>query len=97
MIQHVRNVLDADRKGVDIGDVNYFDLFEYDESGICGIPAQDAPSPLKIDNQEVYVLEDTFKQPVYNIEVPENHTYFIIKRGLWVQYPHYIKTNDHFK
>lgn len=41
---HVRNLFDADHKGFDIADVDYFDLFEYDKTGLCGIPAQNAPA-----------------------------------------------------
>jgi len=81
---HVRNLFDADRKGFDIENVDYFDLFKYDKSGLCGIPDQNSPSPLKMNGQNVYVLEDTFKLTVYNVEVADYDTCFIFNDGLWV-------------
>lgn len=81
---HVRNILDAERKGFDIEDVEYFDLFEYDERGLCGVLGSDAPSPFIVNNQKVHVLTEAFSQKVYNFEVADHHTYFITNRGLWV-------------
>ena len=81
---HVRNILDADRKGFDIDNVEYFDLLEYDKTGLCEILGSDAPSPFIVNNQEVHVLTEVFSQKVYNFEVGDFHTYFVAKRGLWV-------------
>ncbi|WP_180024627.1 Hint domain-containing protein [Acinetobacter sp. YH1901134] len=91
---HVCNVFDAERKGFDIKDVDYFDLFEYDKTGLCGIPDQNAPSPLKMNGQNVYVLEETFRQKVYNFELADCDTYFIFNDGLWVLNPNCTKANS---
>jgi hypothetical protein len=91
---HVRNVFDAERKGFDIKDVDYFDLFEYDKTGLCGIPDQNAPSPLKMNGQNVYVLEEMFRQKVYNFELADCDTYFIFNDGLWVLNPNCTKANS---
>lgn len=81
---HVRNILDTGRKGFDIDDVEYFDLCEYDETGLYRILGSDAPSPFNVNNQEVHVLTGTFRQKVYNFNVADNQTYFITEKGLWV-------------
>lgn len=92
---HVRNLFDADRKGFDIEDVDYFDLCEYNKTGLCDIPDQNAPSPLKMNGQNVYVLEDIFRQTVYNIEVADYGTCFIFDDGLWVYNPNCTKINGY--
>lgn len=81
---HPSNIFNADKKGFDIEDVDYFDLCEYNKTGLCDIPDQNAPSPLKMNGQNVYVLEDIFRQTVYNIEVADYGTCFITNLGLWV-------------
>ncbi|MCJ0829357.1 hypothetical protein MN869_12990 [Acinetobacter sp. NIPH1876] len=81
---HVRNILDAERKGFDADDVEYFDLCEYDETGLYKILGCDVSSPFNVNHQEIHVLTGTFHQKVYNFEVADHQTYFITEKGLWV-------------
>jgi intein/homing endonuclease len=82
---HPSNVLEADRKGFDIANVECFDLFKYDEFGLCDVLGKNnSPSPVNVDGQEVHVLDEVFNQKVYNFEVADYHTFFIFKEGLWV-------------
>lgn len=81
---HIRNILDADLKGFDIDDVEYFDFLKFDETGLCGIVDSDIPSPCYINDQAVHILPDVFCQTVYNFEVADCHTYFITLDELWV-------------
>ena len=81
---HPRNLFDADKKGFEIEDVEYFDLFEYSDLGLCGVLGENSSSPFMVDNHEIHVLKENFTLKVYNFEVADHHTYFITKRGLWV-------------
>ncbi|ENW83147.1 hypothetical protein F909_00739 [Acinetobacter sp. ANC 3929] len=81
---HPSNVFDADKKGVSIEDVEYFSLYEFGDLGASGVMEDNSPSPFIVNNQEVYVLAEAFRQKVYNFEVADFHNYFVTKRGLWV-------------
>ena len=81
---HPRNLFDADKKGFEIEDVEYFDLFEYSDLGLCEVLGENSSSPFMVDNHEIHVLKENFTLKVYNFEVADHHTYFITKRGLWV-------------
>lgn len=81
---HPSNVFDADKKGFDIEDVEYFSLYEFGDLGASGVVGENSPSPLIVNNQEVHVLMEAFSQKVYNFEVADHHTYYITKQGLWV-------------
>ena len=88
---HPSNVLEADRKGFDIANVECFDLFKYDEFGLCDVLGKNnSPSPINVDGQEVHVLDEVFSQKVYNFEVSDYHTYFIFTEGLWVHNKNYV-------
>lgn len=90
---HASNILSADRKGFDIPDVEHFDLFKYNESGLCGVLGENnSPSPIVVGDQQVCILPEAFALKVYNLEVSDYHSYFITKRGLWV---HTINCADH--
>jgi Protein of unknown function (DUF1557). len=81
---HPSNVFDADKKGIDIEDVEYFSLYEFGDLGASGMVGENSPSPHIVNNQEVHVLTEVFSQKVHNFEVGDFHTYFVTKRGLWV-------------
>lgn len=55
--------------------------------------SSECPSPLKINGQNVYVLEDTFRQTVYNVEMADYDTFFIFNDGLLVHKPNCTKAN----
>ncbi|WP_374666500.1 hypothetical protein [Acinetobacter sp.] len=82
---HVRNLLDADRKGFDLPDDDYFDLFEFNDHGLCAILAEDSISPLKANGQEVHVLSTTFKRTIYNLKVKERSNFYTFSNGLLVK------------
>ncbi|MGE8541716.1 MAG: hypothetical protein ACN6NX_10460 [Acinetobacter sp.] len=82
---HVRNLLDADRKGFDIPDDDYFDLFEFNDHGLCAILAEDSSSPLKANGQEVHILSTTFKRTIYNLKVNERSNFYAFSDGLLVK------------
>lgn len=82
---HVRNLLDADRKGFDIPDDDYFDLFEYNDHGLCAILAENSFSLLKANGQEDHVLSTKFKRTIYNLKVNERSNFYILSDGLLVK------------
>lgn len=82
---HVRNLFDADRKGFDIPDDDYFDLFEYDDHGVCAILDENSFSPLNVNGQEVHILSTTFKRTIYNLKVAELANFYISSNGLLVK------------
>lgn len=82
---HVRNLFDADRKGFDIPDDDYFDLLEYNDHGLCAILADNSLSPLKANGQEVHVLSTKFKRTIYNLKVNERSNFYIFSEELLVK------------
>lgn len=82
---HPSNIFNANKKGFDIDDVEYFNFIEYGLEGpIRGIGDGNVPSPICVNGESVHVLSETFKLKIYSFEVEDYHTYFITNKGLWV-------------
>ncbi|QXW27290.1 hypothetical protein KXJ74_07795 [Acinetobacter johnsonii] len=77
--------MDADRKGFDIPDDDYFDLVEYNDHGLCAILAENSFSLLKANGQEDHVLSTKFKRTIYNLKVNERSNFYILSDGLLVK------------
>lgn len=81
----IRNILDADKKGQEIDDVDYYNFPRYGNDGYVKefLGGEDAPSPLIVEGYEpIEVLQDVYTTTVYNFEVEDFHTYYVW--DLWV-------------
>jgi len=82
---HPSNIFNANKKGFDIDNVEYFTFIEYGLEGpIRCISDDNVPSPIYVNGESVHVLSETFKLKIYSFEVEDYHTYLITKRGLLV-------------
>lgn len=82
----IRNILDADKKGQEIDDVDYYDFPRYGDDGYVKefLGGEDAPSPLIIEGYEpIVVSKEVYTTTVYNFEVEDFHTYYVW--DLWVR------------
>ena len=81
-----RNIFDADKKGFDIDNVDYYFFVEQHPDGHRKyIGSGDTPSPLILNELDaINVLSEAFSTTVFNFEVADYHTYFIFNDGLWV-------------
>ncbi|MGM8937459.1 Hint domain-containing protein [Psychrobacter sp. AT9] len=81
----IRNILDADKKGQGIDDVDYYNFPRYGDDGYVKefLGGEDAPSPLIVEGCEpIEVLQEVYTTSVYNLEVEDFHTYYVW--DLWV-------------
>ncbi len=81
----IRNILDADKKGQGIDDVDYYNFPRYGDDGYVKefLGGEDAPSPLIVEGYEpIEVLQKVYTTSVYNLEVEYFHTYYVW--DLWV-------------
>ncbi len=81
----IRNILDADKKGQEIEDTEYYNFPRYGDDGYVKefVGGEDAPSPLlTAEYGEIVVSDDTYTTTVYNFEVADFHTYYVW--DLWV-------------
>ena len=82
----IRNILDANKKGQEIDDVDYYDFPRYGDDGYVKefLGGEDAPSPLIIEGYDpIEVLQEVYTTTVYNFEVEDFHTYYVW--DLWVR------------
>lgn len=82
---HASNIFDADKKGFDIDNVEYFSLLEYGLQGpIRFLGDGNTPSPICVNGESVHVHSEIFRLKTYCLEVEDYNTYFVTKQGLWV-------------
>ncbi|NNP77070.1 hypothetical protein A7P54_11645 [Acinetobacter sp. Ac_3412] len=81
-----RNIFDADKKGFDIDNVDYYFFLEQHPDGHRKyIGNGDNPSPLILkEHDPIYVLNEAFSTTAFHLEIADYHTYFIFNDGLWV-------------
>ena len=81
-----RNIFDADKKGFDMDNVDYYFFLEQRPDGYRKyIGSGDSRSPLIIkEHDPIYVLNETFSTTAFNLEIADHQTYFITEKGLWV-------------
>lgn len=82
---HPSNIFNADKKGFDIDNVEYFTFIEYGLEGpIRCIGDDNVPSPICVNGESVHVHSEIFRFKTYSVEIEDYHTYVITKRGLWL-------------
>lgn len=82
---HPSNIFDADKKGFEIEDVEFFSLVEYGSEGLIRMVGNgNQPSPINVDGENIDIYSELFSLSVYNFEVSDHHSYFISQKGLWV-------------
>lgn len=82
----IRNILDFEKKGQEIDDVDYYSFPRYGDDGYIKEflnDGNDSSSPLTVENYEpIEVLQEVYTTTVYNFEVEDFHTYYVW--DLWV-------------
>ena len=81
----IRNILDFDKRGQEIDDVDYYNFPRYGNDGYVKefLGGEDAPSPLIVEGYDpIEVLQEVYTTTVYNFEVEDFHTYYVW--DLWV-------------
>ena len=82
---HPSNIFNADKKGFDIENVEYFTFIKYGLEGpIECIGDDNVPSPICVNGESVHVLSEAFRLKTYSFDVEDDYTCFITKLGLWV-------------
>lgn len=86
-VSSIRNILEAYRQGEDRDDLDYYTFNRYGDNGHLLESLNDgtdSTSPLTIDGYPtIEVLNETYKNTVYNLELADNQTYYIW--DLWVK------------
>lgn len=80
-----RNLCDADKKGFEIDDLNYYYFILHDLIGERSVLADGQDfEKLDYDGQIIEVTDQTFCTTICNIEVEDSHTLYISGDGLWI-------------
>jgi len=91
----IRNILDDNKKGQEIDDVDYYNFPKYGDDGYIKefLGGEDAPSPLIVEGCEpIEVLQEVYTTSVYNLEVEDFHTYYVW--DLWVHNTNVVNQSD---
>lgn len=91
---HPSNIFDADKKGFEIDDVEYFSLVEYGGEGLIRmVGSGNQPNPINVCGENIDIYPEVFSLNVYNFEVSDHHSYFISQKGLKVHSTGCVEVN----
>ena len=81
----VVNILEANKRGETIDDVDLFNFFECSDDGRFEvIDGANYPEGFEYREEKLELTDRVYHETVYGIEVEDLHTYFVWSKGLWV-------------